>query len=90
MKTYTIPEFGITVTVDGGAGTIESDLKRHMIGDDGYEMIEDQVLALESLILGHACAGIDVAAPAYVQGLRSSLEATGKIPDSWPTCSFTT
>ena len=38
-------------------------------------MIEDQVNALESLILGHACAGIDVADPAYVQGLRTCLEA---------------
>jgi hypothetical protein len=78
MKTYLIPEFGVTVTVLNGAGTIESKLKEHLIGDtptpNDFELI-GAVDALEALILAHACAGIDVAAPAYVQGLRSSLEA---------------
>ena len=83
-KTYTIPEFGITVTVHKGFGdgkdfgSIESELKKHLIGDEptDYDLeLEGAINALESLILAHACAGIDVASPAYIEGLRSSLEA---------------
>ena len=32
------------------------------------------VNTLESLILAHACAGIDVANPAYVSGIETTLE----------------
>jgi hypothetical protein len=31
--------------------------------------------ALESLILAHACEGVDVQAPAYVQGIEAALES---------------
>jgi hypothetical protein len=31
--------------------------------------------ALESLILGHACAGIDVESPAYLEGIDTALNA---------------
>jgi hypothetical protein len=31
--------------------------------------------AVESMILAHFCAGIDVASPAYVQGIRDAVEA---------------
>jgi hypothetical protein len=31
--------------------------------------------AVESLILAHACAGVDVAAPAYISGIETALEA---------------
>ena len=78
MKTYTIPEFGITVTVDGPAGTIESGLKKHMVGDEptpcDFE-ITGAIDAIESLILAHAVAGIDVSTPAYVEGLESCIES---------------
>jgi hypothetical protein len=81
MKTYTIPEFEITVQVmtNNGkpAGTIESELKKHFIGDgpsNDPELLA-VVDALESLILAHACAGLDISSPAYVEGLRTSLEA---------------
>lgn len=77
MKLYSIPEFGIKVHIEGGAGTIESKLKEQLIGPDSRD--ENELLAiidaLEALILAHACAGIDVASPAYVDGLRSSLDA---------------
>jgi hypothetical protein len=33
--------------------------------------------AIESLILAHACAGVDVTALAYVAGIETSLEACG-------------
>jgi hypothetical protein len=80
MKTYTIPEFGITVRVmtNNGkrAGTIDSKLKDHLIGTDleagEYYAVVD---TLESLILAHGCAGLDISSPAYVKGLRTCLEA---------------
>lgn len=35
--------------------------------------------ALESLILAHACAGIDVEAYGYVEGIRTALQAISKM-----------
>ena len=31
--------------------------------------------AITSLILGHACAGIDVTTPAYLEGIETAVEA---------------
>lgn len=82
MKTYTIPKYGITVNVcsDSGAnvGEITSELTKHVIGDEptanDFEL-KGAVNAIESLIVAHACSGIDVASKAYVEGLDSALEA---------------
>lgn len=79
-KTYLIPEFGITVTVNKSNngknfGDIETELKKHLIGPAEYSLeFEGAINALESLILAHACAEIDVASQAYVEGLRKSLK----------------
>ena len=82
MKTYTIPKYGITVNVcsDSGAnaGEIISELTKHVIGTEPTENnfeLKGAVDAIEALIVAHACAGIDVASKAYVEGLDSALEA---------------
>jgi hypothetical protein len=81
MKTYSIPQYGITVSItDGGTASIQSQLKEHLIGNDEksqemYYELTGAVDALESLILGHAAAGIDIGSQAYVAGLESSLAA---------------
>ncbi len=31
--------------------------------------------AIESLVLGHACAGVDIQDPAYVEGIETAIEA---------------
>jgi len=31
--------------------------------------------AVESMVLGHACAGIDVTDPRYVEGIRTCVES---------------
>jgi hypothetical protein len=31
--------------------------------------------AIESLILAHACAGIDIESPAYIEGIETAVEA---------------
>ena len=46
----------------GVNGTIVSDLG------------EDEV---ESMILGHACAGVDIIAPSYIDGTQSALDGIG-------------
>jgi hypothetical protein len=35
----------------------------------------EAICAVESMILAHACAGVDVAAPAYISGIETALEA---------------
>lgn len=79
MKTYTIPEFEISVTINPATkgGVIESNLRKQFMLDD--EPIDPEaeasVNALEALILAHACAGLDVDSPAYVEGLGTAVEA---------------
>jgi hypothetical protein len=82
MRTYTIPKYGITVQVmtNNGkqAGSIVSGLKEVMVGDGPFESdfeIQGAIHALESLILGHACSGLDIGSEAYVTGLDTALEA---------------
>ena len=80
MKTFLIPEFGITVQLDGPAGTISSELKKHMFGNEpspcDFE-INGAIDAIESLILAHACAGMDIMAPEYYAGLVVALDTVG-------------
>ena len=80
MRTYTIPKYGITVEVmtnnGKNAGAINSKLIEHLVGN---EMPEDSIIgavnAIESLILGHACAGLDIGTEDYITGLDSAIEA---------------
>ena len=52
------------------AGTITSDLK------EGCACREKAAMdAIESLILAHACAGVDIESPAYVEGIETAVEA---------------
>jgi hypothetical protein len=86
MKTYTIPQYGITVTVgDNGAGVISSKLKSQLFDyEEGHcsgmvssekFVAEAQANALESFILALACQGYDISEPRFVTALQSSLEA---------------
>lgn len=75
-----LPCYGITVWPDRkpsaeepASGTITSDLKRDTTSADAeYRAAID---GLESLILAHACAGIDVTTPAYIEGIETAVEA---------------
>ena len=48
---------------------ITSDLK------GGNRLCRAAMDAIESLVLGHACAGVDVASPAYIEGIETAGEA---------------
>jgi hypothetical protein len=55
-----------------GAGTITSQLKEPGAGASLYNAAMD---GIEALILAHACAGVDVRSPAYVEGIETAVEA---------------
>ena len=76
MPTIELPCFGIVVNVTGdGCGTIASDLHdNENIADFEYEAA---LFALESLILAHACAGINIESPAYIKGIETAVDAIG-------------
>jgi hypothetical protein len=74
-----LPCFGIVIDLGPepdhpGAyqgGTITSDLH----DDDDSPEMKAAMDAIESLILAHACAGVDVASPAYIEGIETAVEA---------------
>lgn len=69
--------FWIEVIVQNGSGQISSNLKQ------GCEEPPETCLGcaaidgLESLILAHACQGIDVSSAAYRDGIETALDAIG-------------
>jgi hypothetical protein len=79
VKTITLPFYGIKVTLDDimvGFGKIQSDLHNNnkIMGrlEDTYESAID---AIESLILAHAVAGVDIESPAYMEGIETAVDA---------------
>lgn len=61
----------LTIDIETGNGSITSSLKDGC-HDEEWDTAMD---AVESLVLAHACAGVDVEAPAYQKGLETSIEA---------------
>jgi hypothetical protein len=81
MTTIFLPCFGITIRLDRkhttkmpGAGTIISDLKGPSKTADQW-LYNAAIDGLESLILAHACADVDIQSPAYVEGIETAVEA---------------
>lgn len=64
----------IKVEIEGVSGRIDSDLHVNP-GDPEEASYNAAIDGIESLILGHAMAGIDVANPDYVSGLETALDA---------------
>lgn len=80
--TIELPCYDITLEVSEGSGVLHSGLPEYIDYEkDGPEDIkwkEDynhMMDAITSMILAHACAGIDVAAPAYIEGIETAVEA---------------
>lgn len=56
-----------------GGGEIESELNTPLgIDELDNEAFDAAVHALESIILAHACAGVDVESPAYIEGIETA------------------
>jgi len=80
---------GITVSLEDappigtGGGSVTSTLHEEQNPeveggseeDTNHDRYEAAVDALESVVLAHACAGIDIQAPAYVEGVETAIAA---------------
>jgi len=65
MKIIKLPIYNIVVTLnDHGTGIIKSDL----VGS-----IEEDIIT--SVILAHACAGVNIEDPKYIEGIKTLLDA---------------
>ena len=74
MKKFVLPCFGIVVKVANGGGSIVSDLHQPPDPDDPDSWGYDAAMhAIEAIILAHAIAGIEVASPAYVEGVETAV-----------------
>jgi len=75
-----LPCFGIQVNLTKDGGTIRSDLHEHNEEPSTDAWLDEQEYnarmdALESMILGHAVAGIDIRSSAYVEGVETAVQA---------------
>lgn len=75
MKEIKLPCFGIVVNVENGSGSITStDLKTEH-NDKEDELYNASIDGIESMILAHACAGIDINTPEYIEGIETAVNA---------------
>lgn len=81
VRTIRLPCYGVTIRLDREGnderphcGAITSDLKS-AAPNAGEARFNAAIDGLESLILAHACAGVDVESPAYVEGIETAIEA---------------
>jgi hypothetical protein len=69
----------IEIVLDGaGGGTIHTNLKDLEAAEDGDDDAIEYNLGidgLESLLLAHACAGVNVEDPKYLAGIEAAIEA---------------
>ena len=68
--------FGLVITIDrdgngGGIGTLKSDLSEPDAGTEYMAAID----GIESLVLAHACAGVAIDSPAYIEGIETAVNA---------------
>lgn len=82
-KIIRLPCFAITLQLarpnagEPASGTITSELRCQVCRGAADRLYNAAIDSLESLILAHACAGIDVASPAYIEGIETAVEAIG-------------
>ena len=70
-----LPIYDIVITMD------DEPAGRGRSGDIGTNFPKDadpdqriMVEGMERLILAHACSGVDVSAPAYIEGIQAAVE----------------
>jgi hypothetical protein len=71
MKTITLPVYGIVVTLGDGGGSITSELHEDVEPNEYNAAID----GVESLILAHACAGVNVESSGYLEGIETAVNA---------------
>jgi hypothetical protein len=75
-QTIILPIFEIVVEIfPGGCATITSNLKKGYGSKSNYDPpINVAIDVVESLILAHACAGIDITDRRYQEGIKTTVE----------------
>jgi len=70
-KIIKLPCYGIVVTfAPGESGELRSDLSCPQGTERGTP-----IDGIESMILAHAIAGVDIESPAYIEGIETAVEA---------------
>lgn len=76
-----LPVFDMELTVSDKGGTIISSLVDR--GEPIDSPYNTGVHTIESMVLAHAAAGVDVESPAYLEGIETTVEALGNFaPDA--------
>ena len=83
-KTIKLPAYGIVVELKGSdpknpkaflEGTIHSNLSRLPITHPNEPTLSDAAINIwEEMILACACSGIDIASPAFLEAIETTLE----------------
>lgn len=68
---YDLNTVGLVIEVEGGCGSVVKSLKE----DRRPSRYNAALDAVESLVLAHACAGINVCESKYVEGVQTTLDA---------------
>jgi hypothetical protein len=85
-RTIVLPCFDIVVrlaSIEPGqsgpslAGEITSSLHDGDSGSEDDREYEAAIDGIESLILAHACAGVDITVPTYIAGVQTAVESAG-------------
>jgi hypothetical protein len=72
-KTIKLPCYGIVVTFAlYESGELRSDLSS---GHHARNKFDIWIDGIESMILAHAIAGVDIESPAYIEGIETAVEA---------------
>lgn len=76
---FSFGEYSVEIKLDPhGGGTIKTNLKDEEAANDGDDDAIEYNRAidgLESLVLAHACAGVAVTDPKYVEGIAVAVDA---------------
>lgn len=70
MQTVETPRLGITATFDRHGGTITSTHLQSDADSPEWKAVIDGVLGV---VLGHACAGLDISNSTYLDGIENAL-----------------
>lgn len=75
-KTIRTGVYNLTVTLDGkGSGVIDSELHDKAVETPMSRKFNAAMDAVEAMVLAHACAGVDITAPAYLEGIEVAVNA---------------
>jgi len=75
MTTIKIGCYNIEVTLDGrGGGSITSELHDKAVETPMSQRYNAAMDAVESMVLAHACAGVDITRAAYLEGIETAVD----------------